>query len=240
MPKFDLVLLDLDDTLIDSRRCSEHALFMACKRYNIPFNNRVYRRFSEIQIGWWQAYERGEVTQQQLLVSRFDDFLEDMNVTHVSGADMNRCHNHHMASSAFLNDGAFEVCEKLSKVCTLGIVSNGVYDIQKSRLASAGLTKYIKDIIVSDVVGQPKPSREFFDFVFERFDGFSRKQAIVVGDSLSADIKGAINANIASCWYNPTKAEASHDIIPKYEIANLNDLIDIIIGNNDNPLVLGF
>ncbi len=240
MPKFDLVLFDLDDTLIDSGKSSEYSLFMACKRYNIPYNKKVFRLYHEIEIVYWKAYERGELTQQEVLERRFDEFLVKMNITHVTGKDMNRCHNDYMSSASFLNDGALEVCKKLSEFCTLGIVSNGMYDMQKNRLAAAGLIGYISEIIVSESVGHPKPMKEFFDYTFECFSSFTRKQAIVVGDSLTADITGAINANVTSCWYNPAGLELPHDIHPKYEIANLLDLVDIVIPNDDNPLIIGF
>ena len=58
-------------------------------------------------------------------------------------------------------------------------------------------------IFVSEEIGFSKPNKEFFEYIEEHIEGFNKKEAIVIGDSLTSDIKGAINYGIDTCWFNP-------------------------------------
>ena len=120
--------------------------------------------------------------------------------------------------------GAEELLEALYGKYPLYIVSNGNLSVQEGRIASSGIAKYFGEIFISQQIGFDKPRKEFFDACFARIPGFDRERSIIVGDSLTSDIRGGINAGIKTCWYNPRGKAAREDIRPDYSIAELNEL----------------
>jgi 2-haloacid dehalogenase len=70
--------------------------------------------------------------------------------------------------------------------------------------------------------------KEFFDYVFARISNFDPQQALIIGDSLSSDIKGGQLAGMDTCWFNPMGQENDTDIIPTYEIRKLQELYQIL------------
>ncbi len=112
----------------------------------------------------------------------------------------------------------------LSKKYRLFLVSNGTAIVQKGRLDSSGIRKYFEKIFVSQEIGANKPSEQYFDAVFAQIPGFDKTKAMIVGDSLSSDILGGINAGIATCWVNPSHAPANPKIPADYEIERLAQL----------------
>ena len=121
-------------------------------------------------------------------------------------------------------DGAEELLEALKDKYELYIVSNGNASVQDRRLKSAGIIPYFKDIFISERVGFNKPSAEFFEACFERIPGFEKDKAVIVGDRLSSDILGGINAGVKTCWFNPRGDAPDPDIPADYEIKHLSEL----------------
>lgn len=121
-------------------------------------------------------------------------------------------------------DGAEELLEALKDKYELYIVSNGNASVQDRRLKSAGIIPYFKDIFISERVGFNKPSAEFFEACFKRIPGFEKDKAVVVGDRLSSDILGGINAGVRTCWFNPKGEAPDPDIPADYEIKHLSEL----------------
>ena len=76
--------------------------------------------------------------------------------------------------------------------------------------------------------GASKPSAAYFDYVFSRIDGITRENCLLVGDSLSSDIRGANNYGLPCCWYNPKEAARPEDLRIDYEIRDLRQLYDLV------------
>ena len=108
------------------------------------------------------------------------------------------------------------------------MVSNGTAKVQAGRLKSANISHYFQKIFVSQEIGANKPSMDYFGPAFAQIPDFDPKKAIIVGDSLSSDIQGGINAGIATCWVNPTHKEAPANLKPDYEIEALNQLPQLL------------
>ena len=96
--------------------------------------------------------------------------------------------------------------------------------VQHSRIASAGIAPYFKGVFISEEIGAVKPQREYFEACFARIPGFDPARALMVGDSLSSDIRGGINAGIRTCWLNYNNKPGREDIRPDYEIASITEL----------------
>lgn len=222
------VLLDIDDTLLDFGKAEAAAIKKTFERIGIPATDEVIARYSEINNAQWSALERGELTRQQVLVRRFDILFEELGITGVPSEMAQASYEYLLGIGHYFIDGAVELLETLKDKYELYIVSNGTACVQDSRLASAGIAPYFKDIFISERIGADKPSREFFDRAFSRIEGFEREKAIIVGDRLSSDILGGINAGISTCWFNPKRLPPDPDIPADYEIHALNELPELL------------
>ena len=107
----------------------------------------------------------------------------------------------------------------------LAVATNGLNDIQQGRLQ--GLKGYFSDIYVSEVINAIKPMPAFFQAVLQNAN-VSPAECLMIGDSLSSDVAGALHMGIDACWYNPWGKENTTQIQPTYTIRDLNELLTIL------------
>ncbi len=218
------VFLDIDDTLLDFGKAEAAAIKKTFDRLGVPSTPEVIARYSRINDEYWARLERREVTREQVLVGRFDTLFEELGIKNVPSELALASYEYLLGKGHYFVDGAPELLEALKGKYELYIVSNGTASVQDGRLESAGIAPYFKDIFISERVGADKPSKKFFELVFGSIEGFERDKAIIVGDRLSSDILGGINAGIKTCWFNPAYIPLSGDIIPDCEIHALSEL----------------
>ena len=106
--------------------------------------------------------------------------------------------------------------------------TNGSKEAQDKKLSKSHLIDIFDDVFISEVVGYDKPSLEYFDYIFSKIGHYQKEEMILIGDSLTSDMLGAINSNITSCWYNPKHLENKLGLKVDYEIDDLNEIIDIL------------
>ena len=217
------VLLDLDDTLLDFHKAEAIALTKTLVGMGIEPKESTIKRYSQINARQWELLEEGKATREQVLTNRFEILFEELGIER-SGYEARLSYEGHLAVGHYFMDGAQELLETLKGRYVLYIVSNGTAVVQDGRIKSAGISPYFKEIFISELIGFNKPDPEFFRLCFERMEGFEKERCIIVGDSLSSDIKGGINAGINTCWYNPRGKTPREDIKPDYEIKSLNEL----------------
>ena len=116
----------------------------------------------------------------------------------------------------------------LSKKYRLFLASNGTASVQKGRMTSANLYRFFEKSFVSQEIGHNKPSREYFEAAFAMIPGFDKSKCLMVGDSLTSDIRGGINAGIKTCWVNPNHLPRRPDINPDFEIEYLHQLDNLL------------
>ena len=121
-------------------------------------------------------------------------------------------------------EGAEALLDELYGKCDMYIVSNGCASVQAGRLASSGISRYFRDIFISENIGFDKPGEDFFNYCFARIEGFSKDRCLIVGDSLTSDIRGGLNSGLRTCWYNPRRLSPRADIPADFEIHELNEL----------------
>ena len=172
--------------------------------------------------------ERGELKREEVLTRRFEILYGELEVD-ISPEETQEIYATRLGSfhdflpggkellDEFKNDGKYE----------LYIASNGIYRVQEPRIRESGIAHYFKDIFISEKIGYNKPSREFFDICAKRIPGYNPRQTIIVGDSLSSDILGGINAGILTCHFTP-KDVAYTSITPDYKINKLSELIPLL------------
>ncbi len=175
----------------------------------------------------WQSLEKGEYEKNTILNLRFDKLFRQYNL-HIRGDEFNNKYLDNLSNHCYLFDHAIETLEYLSKKTHLVIMTNGVQRAQKNKMQRSGLNKYFEHVIISDIVGYHKPNTKIFDYLTENIGVYKKEDMIIIGDSLSSDIKGGNNYGIDTCWFNPKSKKKDQDVSIKYEIKNLKELVDIL------------
>ncbi|MBQ3030885.1 MAG: YjjG family noncanonical pyrimidine nucleotidase [Anaerotignum sp.] len=225
--KKKFLLFDADRTLLDFSASEKSALAKTFAEYDLPFTPEVYQWHLVNNAKLWQDYEKGIIDRKTVLYTRFVRLFDHFGYEG-DGAAFEDSYRHNLDNSCDLFPEAMEVVQALSKTHDLYIVTNGVASTQENRLRDSGLSPWFKDIFISEQVGSQKPQKEFFDHCFARIPGFDPAQALIIGDSLSSDIKGGNNAGIETCWFNPEGAENHSDAKVDVEIRNLKDLYTLL------------
>lgn len=223
----EFLLLDLDDTVLDFRKGEEYGLRKTLLDAGIEPTEAICARYSQINKAYWKRLELGEVTREQVMLGRFETLFEELGVA-ADPAVSAASYMDNMSSVHFFLPGAEEAVKALSGKYRLFLVSNGTASAQHRRLTSAGLYPYFEKVFISQEVGYNKPAREFFDLCFAEIPGFDPQKALIIGDSLSSDIQGGINAGIRTCWVNPEHKKAPESRRPDYEIESIVQLESLL------------
>lgn len=226
---FKTILFDVDDTLLDFSENEDQALTKTFSKLNHRFSSEDRRQYKSYNQHLWQQYEDGVITRSYLLQIRFKNFFKQ---------EFNEDINNEQVTKIFLNflaqghqkiKGAAQLLTDLRMAgCRLFVASNGLPDVQRQRLQDAGLLQYFQALFVSGKIGYQKPAKEFFETAFQQIPAFDRQAAIIVGDSLSSDIKGGLNAGIKTVWFNPQHTKNTTMVRPDYEIADLIELEKVV------------
>lgn len=217
------LFLDMDDTILDFQKAEAVAIRKTLASFGVDPTEAVCARYSEINDWHWKALERKEITREQVLTGRFEVLFGELGVA-VDPTECASRYTQNLAQGDFILPGAEDVLKTLQGNYLLFLASNGTTWVQKARITGSGIGKYFDDIFISQEMGANKPAPEFFDACFQTIPGFSKENAMIVGDSLTSDILGGKNAGIATCWYNPKGKPKNPKIMPDYEITALADL----------------
>ena len=221
---YRLILLDADNTIFDYDKAEEFALKSSLDNfgYNEDFNEirDVYR---EINSSLWRALEQGKVTRDELREKRFRMLFSRYDLEY-SVSDFSKLYLEYLGQGDFLIDGAQEICQYLSSRYEVVILTNGITEVQLSRLEKSLIKDYINDIIISEEAGTNKPDPEIFEYTFRKVNHVSKDDVMIIGDSLTSDIQGGINFGIDTCWFNRNNAENKSEVQPTYHISKLDEL----------------
>ena len=158
----------------------------------------------------------------------FQDPMTSLDPTMTIGRQLTEGMRYHLhLSQADADKRAEELLETLYGKYRMYLVTNGTLSVQKGRLKSSGISRYFEDIFISEELGYNKPGREYFDCCFSRIPDFHKETAVIVGDSLTSDIQGGINAGIRTIWFNPSHEKTS-EIIPDHEFDSLMKLPELL------------
>lgn len=218
----EFLFLDLDDTILDFHKAERIAIAKTILDFGVEPTEEVLNRYHIINKWHWEQLELGKLTRAEVLENRFATLFGELGVD-VDAAQCARAYEKNLSIGHYFLPGAEEAVDSLSKKYRLFLASNGTASVQKGRMTSANLYRFFEKVFVSQEIGYNKPSKDYFDACFTQIPGFDPKKAIMVGDSLSSDIKGGKNAGIATVWVNPNH-QASGDIQPDYEIEGLSQL----------------
>ena len=108
------------------------------------------------------------------------------------------------------------------------LVTNGLKEVKRPRFNASSIIKYFEGIVVSDEIGVAKPQKEYFDYAFQAAGNPLKEKVLMVGDSLSSDIKGGNDYGIDTCLYIKGEKSFSEKIKPKFTIGSLRELLNIV------------
>lgn len=218
--KYKYLLLDADDTLFDFQLAQELSLTEVFNHVGIPLEEKT--TYKTISHGLWDRLEKKEITLAQLKQQRFTLLLEAIGMQ--SDADVEKLYEDTLATHDELIEGAKAFLDELKEQYHLILISNGMPNIQHPRLISSGLESYFEHIFISEEIGAQKPSKDFFDIVFNTIQA-KKEECLVIGDGLTSDILGGYNYGIDTCFFNPNKKVSN---LPTYDCMNFNEILKIL------------
>ena len=225
---YRIALFDADNTLLDFTRAEHDALCACLAARGLPHDDATVSTYSAINDGHWKRLEKGLTTRDRLKTERFGDFFSTIGYNG-DPVVMARDYESTLGQQTTLLNGALELIKALHGKCELYIVTNGITAVQKSRFGGCALAPYFDRCFISEEMGCAKPEKRFFDLVAASIPQFNSAEAIVIGDSLSSDILGGINAGLDTCWFNPREKVAPPDIKITHIVHSLSEIEAIIL-----------
>ena len=221
------ILLDLDDTILDFHKAERIALTTTLKKIGIEPSEETLQLYSKINLAHWKRLEVGELTRHEVLHGRFTELF---NALGVAGDcyEAQRIYEWELGTGHYFLDGGEELLEALYAKYDLYLASNGTDIVQTRRIESAGIEKYFKELFISQRIGFDKPNPEYFKRCFDRIPNFKKEETVIIGDSLSSDIKGGILSGIKTVWFNPKGTSAPNDLTPDFDVRTLGEIPNII------------
>jgi 2-haloacid dehalogenase len=224
---YDWLLFDADDTLFDYQKAETQALADAFRHAEIAVTPADIETYREINHRLWLALERGELTPEIVRVRRFEQLFEAMRIAAPALA-FSQTYVACLGAQSILIDGARDLLDALHGRCRCAIVTNGLSDVQRSRLARSSIHSYIETLIISEEIGWSKPAAEFFDAAFAAIGDPPRDSVMIIGDSLTSDMAGGAAYGIDTCWYNPTRKPRPETPRITHEVANLAEILELL------------
>ncbi len=221
---YPYLLFDLDNTILDFDQSKAHALATTCAHFGIPLGPREKDLYTTINTACWAAYERGEMDQPTLRYARFERFLSALNWHSSPAREVADFFLHELGQTRFEVNGAVDMLERLKPDFRMALVTNGLKDVQRSRLHATGLGRFFEEIIISEEINVAKPQHEFFAHTHRLLGHPPKSELLIIGDSLSSDIRGGHDFGIATCWYNPQRKALPPTHQPTFDIQHIREV----------------
>lgn len=228
MTQYRWLLLDADNTLFDFDAAEEFALTRTLICHDLSPSGEIKAQYRAINSALWAACDRGELSQEALFLKRFSLFFQALGISG-DPVQWNEFYLNALADCPVLLPGAETLVRRLSDRYILALATNGVPFVQRRRLNASPLVPFFKDrIFISGEMGCRKPEKQFFEKILAALGASNQKgKVLVVGDSLSSDIRGAFNARLDSVWLRWPSSKPG-PIRATYEVENLAQLAQLL------------
>lgn len=223
-----ILLFDADDTLLDFDRAETNSIKKVFDDYGILGYENIVESYKKFNADCWEEYEKGLLTKEELGRERFRRLYEKYGI---EGFDLDQTgldYWKYLSKAGDYIEGVHEFLEKIYQDHEMYVITNGIGSVQKGRFEGARLGKYFIHRFVSEEMGTRKPEKKFFDLVKGSIKDFDDEKAVVIGDSMSSDIQGGINANLKTIWFNKKHKKNKYDIKADYEVDNYDALYELI------------
>ena len=226
--KYEVLIFDADETLFDFKKSERDALKNTMPEFDIEYDEDHHLKiYKDINTTIWKELEDGLITQKKLKVERFKRLSDSLNAG-FDAALFAKSYMKHLSFASFLYDDSVGLIESLHKDYILSIITNGLRDVQDTRIRKSIIAKYFEDIVISEEVNISKPDPKIFELALNNIKHADKHKVLMIGDSLTSDIQGGINFGIDTCWFNANKIVNKTEFKPTYEISNLMELKDIL------------
>lgn len=225
---YQLLLFDLDHTLLDFEAGEAVALRLLLAEMGFSDQEAFLAYYKPMNRQLWLELEQGRLTKTELIRTRFSKAFAHFGMA-VDGDSMAGRFQYYMGQQGQLFPGAIELLDELrARGYDMAAATNGIAKIQQERLKQSKLDAYFTHVFISEQLGAQKPDPLFYEKIAETYPGFEASKALMIGDSLTADIKGGHQAGIDTVWYNPTRAANTSDVTPTYEVATYDALLALL------------
>lgn len=220
--KYEALLFDIDDTLLDFAVAEERALSRMLPAFglDVPGAAACYRACND---ACWRALERGEMSQEELRYRRFADFLRAMD-SPLDPVTVGDSYMNSLSRESVLLPGALETLQLLAPHAPIAAVTNGIAFIQHGRIDGSPIAPFLSILVISEELGVAKPDPGILYEALRQLGGIAPDRALFVGDSLTSDIACARNAGVDACWVNPKGLARSRDLPIRYEVRSVREL----------------
>ncbi len=230
-----ILLWDIDGTILNFEKAEEAAIRKGFEENNLGIcTDQMLADYKQINRGYWEALERGEMTKEQILIGRFVDFFTKYKLDTSKADAFNRGYQVNLGDTICFNDDAYDLLVKLNKKYKQYAVTNGTAVAQHRKIDRSGIGEILEKCFISEEMGYEKPSEKFFEAVFEAIETetsetINRDEVLIIGDSLTSDIRGGNNCGIKTCWYNPNHMINDMGLRVDYEIDNLGRILELLV-----------
>ena len=220
--RYDLLLCDADETLLDFTRAERAAFFAICPAFAIPETERSLQAYSASNLACWKRFERGELTQGALRIRRFVDFFAALAL---SGDPVraSQAYEEALSRQGFVLPGAPEAVRRWQRITRVVVVTNGIAAVQRGRFARSPLCSLAGDMLISEEVGAAKPDPAMIHLAMARAGVSDPSRVLLLGDSLTSDMAAAARAGIDGCWLNPA-GKALPDLPIRHVVRTLDEV----------------
>lgn len=219
------VLIDIDDTIFDFEKCSKNAFKKTLKKLDLSYKEKDFLYFNKVNDILWSKQKLGEINIEEVFTHR-SNMMSKYFELDIKKEIFNDLFVEFLYDEVEMVDGIEDLLSYLSNKYQIYAASNGVYDMQVNRIKKSSLSKYFKDIFVSDKIGYEKPDERFFNKIMD-ITKYSNNDLIMIGDSIKSDIVGAKNSNIKSIYFNKENKKISNKDFT-YQVKKLSEIKKIL------------
>lgn len=223
------ILWDIDGTLLNFLASEKAAIQSLFSEFGLgECTDEMIARYSAINRKYWERLERGEITKPEVLRGRYEEFFLLEGLNPALAPAFNDAYQLRLGDTVVYCDDSKTIVKSLRGRVRQYAVSNGTVIAQTKKLKNSGLDILMDGVFLSEDVGYEKPAVEFFDAVFRAIGQPSRNEVLIVGDSLTSDIRGGNNARIRTCWYNPAGLSNTAGVQVDFELRDLHGIYELL------------
>ena len=227
------ILWDVDGTLLDFEAAQKAALRALFSEFGLgECTEAMLARYNDINNIFWQRLERNEITKPEVLLGRFTQFFGEYGVDVSIVPAFNAEYQLKLGDTIVYRDDSLNLVKSLKGTVKQYIVSNGTVAAQTKKLDRSKFGELMDGVFLSEQLGVEKPNIGFFEKVFDAIRPDDLSEVMIVGDSLTSDMQGGINAGIRTCWYNPEKNPVPEAYRIDYVISDLHELTECLHREN--------
>ena len=235
MSKYETLIFDLDDTLIDNNLSIKYAFTTIINQLEIEYSDDLFFKWKKFDTAYWHTWESGNMIIPDsiktledkityLRANRFVIFFKELKIDFETAVAINELYCSMLGVNIVEIENACKLLQELNSDYEIIIATNGPKDAAINKLEKAKLKSYISSIICSEEIVFSKPMPEFFNFLYDKTQNKDKNKMLLIGDSLTTDILGGMNNGIDTCWFNHNNNSLPEEYCPTMTINRLLQL----------------